>query len=182
MPCFIDRAAARGVALRLATVAMMAVTASVAMASPVQESTLDAFFRVTRQQEDLQAIAAQVGNMTDLALRQSLQGQTLNEAQLQALAKMRQRTMAVLGEQLAWERLRPEVSVFYKNTFSDEELRAITAFYETPAGQALLLKMPQVLQQSRQAGQRAAVMIKPQLDKIRQEAAEELKAAQRNGL
>jgi hypothetical protein len=42
----------------------------------------------------------------------------------------------------------------YSSNFSAEELRAVTAFYRTPAGQKFLLKTPLVAQQSMAAGQK----------------------------
>jgi hypothetical protein len=44
--------------------------------------------------------------------------------------------------------------VIYSNNFSAEELRAVTEFYRTPAGQKFLQKTPLILQQSMAAGQK----------------------------
>jgi hypothetical protein len=44
--------------------------------------------------------------------------------------------------------------VIYSSNFSAEELRAVTAFYHTPAGQKFLLKTPLIAQQSLAAGQK----------------------------
>ena len=40
----------------------------------------------------------------------------------------------------------------YDKHFTLEELRAILAFYETPAGRAMLAKLPLVLHESMEAG------------------------------
>ena len=53
----------------------------------------------------------------------------------------------------------------YVRNFSVAELRDITAFYGTPTGQALLAKMPIVMQQSMLAGQQFGQAIAADLQK-----------------
>lgn len=46
------------------------------------------------------------------------------------------------------------LAAVYSSNFSADELRAVTAFYRTPAGQKFLLKMPIIAQQSMALGQK----------------------------
>ena len=64
------------------------------------------------------------------------------------------------------------VAVIYASNFSAEELRAVTAFYKTPAGQKFLQKTPAVMQQTMAAGQQfgqsaAADMQKRMIEELR---------------
>ena len=64
------------------------------------------------------------------------------------------------------------VSVIYAGNFSAEELRAVAAFYKTPAGQKFLQKTPAVMQQTMAAGQQfgqsvAADMQKRMIEELR---------------
>lgn len=54
----------------------------------------------------------------------------------------------------------------YEKYYSVEELKAVTAFYETPAGKKVLSTMPQVMQEAMQVGQKWG-------ERIGREAAEE---------
>ena len=68
----------------------------------------------------------------------------------------------------ASERLNEMAELFaqvYVRNFSVAELRDITAFYRTPTGQALLAKMPIVMQQSMLAGQQFGQAIAADLQK-----------------
>jgi len=51
-------------------------------------------------------------------------------------------------------KLLDEIATIYANNFTVEQMKQITAFYGTPAGQALLEKLPVVMQQSMTAGQK----------------------------
>jgi uncharacterized protein len=61
-----------------------------------------------------------------------------------------------------WDRFEKEMNIqdlvdkmipIYAKYYSLDDLKAINAFYETPAGQRLLLAMPHVMQESMQIGQ-----------------------------
>jgi uncharacterized protein len=48
----------------------------------------------------------------------------------------------MMKSRINWEKLRPEYVKAYSETFSDEEIDGILAFYESPAGRAMQAKMP----------------------------------------
>lgn len=61
-------------------------------------------------------------------------------------------------------------AIVYANQFTAAEMREIAVFYRTPVGQKLIEKLPVVMQQSMQLGQKFAESLLPELqDKIRQE-------------
>jgi hypothetical protein len=57
------------------------------------------------------------------------------------------------------------MAAVYVRNFTLAEIRDVTAFYRTPTGQKLLEKMPIVMQESMQAGQRFAQAIAADLQK-----------------
>jgi hypothetical protein len=64
------------------------------------------------------------------------------------------------------------LAIIYSSNFSAEELRTVTAFYKTPAGQKFLQKQPILVQQSMTAGQKfgqsvAADMQKRMIEELR---------------
>ena len=65
-----------------------------------------------------------------------------------------------------------QVAAVYGQTFTVDEMRQITAFYLTPAGQKLLEKMPAIFQQTAALGQAFASKLQ---DEIRKKVADELR-------
>jgi hypothetical protein len=64
------------------------------------------------------------------------------------------------------------LAIIYSSNFSAEELRTVTAFYKTPAGQKFLQKQPALVQQTMTAGQKfgesvAADMQKRMIEELR---------------
>ena len=58
--------------------------------------------------------------------------------------EMQGKIMALVGERLS--RAKPAFAKIYTETYTEEELDGILAFYKSPAGRALLQKMPEVMQ------------------------------------
>ena len=77
---------------------------------------------------------------------------------------------------MTWEKLEPLYIKVYQDAFTQEEIDGILAFYGTPAGQALIKKMPDVLKKSTMEMQTRMNALVPQLQKIQQDAFNELKA------
>ena len=61
----------------------------------------------------------------------------------------------MLTKRLTWDRVKPSFIAVYDATFSKQELRDIVAFYKTPSGQKLLVKMPTVTVKCVQVAQEA---------------------------
>jgi len=49
---------------------------------------------------------------------------------------------------LTWNAMLPEVAKLYKETFTESEVRELIAFYQTPVGQKVLAKLPEVTQKA----------------------------------
>lgn len=77
---------------------------------------------------------------------------------------------------LAWNQIKPEMVKIYGSTFSEEELAAIVAFHKTPAGRALAQKMPGLMKQSGDLGQRRMQTALPELQRLSQEMSAKARA------
>jgi hypothetical protein len=62
------------------------------------------------------------------------------------VGEMQEKIMALIAVSLS--KAKPALVKVYTDTYSEEELDGILAFYKSPAGKALLQKMPEVMQRS----------------------------------
>ena len=58
-------------------------------------------------------------------------------------AEIQERSLAIVRKMLNWETLKPRFIDLYAETYTEPELDGILAFYKSPAGQAMLNKVPQ---------------------------------------
>ena len=56
-----------------------------------------------------------------------------------------ERVIQVLREELTWEKMEPYMVDAYVQVYTEQELSDLTEFYESPIGQKLLDKMPEMM-------------------------------------
>lgn len=81
-----------------------------------------------------------------------------------------------LGRYVTWSALRDDYAELYAGAFTEEELREMTAFYRTPAGQKLARATPQL---SRLGAELSERVIRAHADELRQVIARRLEAEPR---
>jgi hypothetical protein len=79
------------------------------------------------------------------------------------LAGLENKISQLIDAQLDWKALGPAIIDIYTQTFTEQELDAIVTFYKTPAGIALLDKMPQINDQVEQLAHSRLVILQPQI-------------------
>ncbi len=77
----------------------------------------------------------------------------------------------IVTDSMSWDKLKPDMTKLYADNFTEDELAASLAFYKTPAGQAILLKMPAVMTSSMAIVQQRMVALTPQIQQAAQEIA-----------
>ena len=110
-------------------------------------------------------------------IAQSTKGQQLNAQQQAAIDSFQSKYSALMREELSWSKLEPVFIRIYRNSLSQEEIDGMIAFYKTPAGQAVVKKMPTLIQQIMAE---MPAMIGPLMQKMQplaQQLGAELKAA-----
>lgn len=80
--------------------------------------------------------------------------------------EMQSKISQLISASLSWEKLRPQYVKLYSDAFTEEELAAILAFYKSPAGRAMLEKMPQLMLKSMSIGQQAVANIQPEIERL----------------
>jgi hypothetical protein len=60
------------------------------------------------------------------------------------MAEMEDILREFVAEAVDWETMGPLMLQVYVETYTEEELNAMAAFYETPVGQRIVLKMPEL--------------------------------------
>ena len=86
---------------------------------------------------------------------------------------MQDRIVALVVER--WGKMRPMLVKVYADTYTEEEVDGILAFYKSPAGQAMLQKMPALMQRSMAVGQQMVADLMPEIQKMAAETAEKMK-------
>ena len=77
-----------------------------------------------------------------------------------------QKVGQLVDAQIDWKVLEPQYVQLYAQTYTEDELNGIVAFYKTPAGAAMIAKSPQLSLKSTDLIQSKMTAIQPQLKQL----------------
>ena len=110
------------------------------------------------------------------AMQQAMKGRTVTPKQQAVLDSIQAKTIVLVKEELDWESFEPLYIRLYRDHFTQQEIDGMIAFYQSPTGQALITKMPAIMQESVAEAQKRMTVLLPKLEKIQQDGLAELKA------
>jgi hypothetical protein len=137
--------------LCLLAVSILPVQAAPQAAQPT-DSSVEEMLKCLQVEKLLTQALAQMTNGMNKAMEQRLQsavgGRELTPAQKAAIEQFRKTFTQTLQEDLSPAKVRGIYLQCYKETFTQDEVDGIIAFYKSPGGQAISEKYPQVMQKA----------------------------------
>lgn len=141
--------------------------------APSNES-IQELITVTDSKKMLDSMSAGLDSFMDTAMQQALQGKTITPERDAILTKMKTKMTALMKEEISWSKLEPVTIQIYKESFSQEEIDGMLTFYKSHSGQAVIKKMPLVMQKSMSLMQTNMSTLFPRMQKIQEETIAEL--------
>jgi hypothetical protein len=84
--------------------------------------------------------------------------------------EIQSKILDLVKARISWEKMRPQYVKLYAETFSDEEISGMLGFYQSPAGRAMLSKMPTLTTKIMQVAQAQLTDLLPEIQRITREA------------
>jgi hypothetical protein len=109
-------------------------------------------------------------------MQQATQGQHITPDVERDIERREAEIMAGLKEILDWNKLEPVYVRVYQKSFTQSEVDGLIAFYKTPAGQALINKMPVVMQNTMNELQEFMKPMLQRMQRMQQEVVAEIQA------
>jgi hypothetical protein len=89
---------------------------------------------------------ADTGTRLDAALQQMVRGMPMTPQRQAVLDRMQTQMSAVIDRAMDWDTMQPLFVKLYRESLTQDEVNGIIKFYRTPAGQAMLKKLPVLMQ------------------------------------
>lgn len=166
--------------LLLALVASAASTAFAAGTVPSDES-IRQLLVVTDARKLVDDMTTRMDAQLRGSVQQTLQGKPVTAQQQKVIDNMIEKIVAILRQELAWDSLEATYIRIYRDSFTQEEIDGMLELYKTPAGQAMVKKMPIVMQRSMAELQLRMGPMMQKLRTVQLEAMAELKAQPAQG-
>ena len=133
--------------------------------APPTEASIKQLLEVTHAQKLVDSMISQMDALMKNAMAQATQGQQLSPKLQMEVTQIETDTMAEMKAILDWNKLVPMYVRVYQKSFNQQEIDGLLAFYKTATGQALLNKMPLVLQNTMTEVQQ---MMQPMIQHLQQ--------------
>lgn len=146
-----------------------------AHAAPVSQESIEALLAETKAESLIESLYGSIEQSIRAGMQQSVAGKKLTPEQQRAIEMAPAKLMAVLKTELNWTRMKPLYVQVYKESFTQEEIDGLLAFYRSPAGQAFVNKMPVVMQRSMQISQSQMQALAPKLQEAMKQLMQEAK-------
>lgn len=149
--------------LTAASIVFFATTAPSFAAVPTAQS-IDTLLQVTHSQNLVESMYANMEQSMRQGMQQMAAGQSLSDEQKRAIEVTPKKFAEVVRQEFTWDKLKPIYVNIYQESFTQEEIDGLITFYRSPAGDALVKKMPVVMQKSMSAVQG---MMGPLMEKMK---------------
>ena len=153
---------------------------SPAPSNPPSEASIKQLLEVAQARKLVDSVMAQMDNLMLQSIAQATQGQKIPPKVQKDIDQRRGEMIAMMKELLDWTKLEPLYVRVYQKTFSQQEVDGMIAFYKTPAGQAVIAKMPAVLQNTIEEMQGMMAPVMQKMQKMQQDVVAEMKAEGKN--
>jgi hypothetical protein len=132
-------------------------------ASPSDESLLK-MMSALKLQTTLDQLVAQLDAGMRQGLQQWAQGKELTPVQQTEVAQLQSRMSAIIKEELAFAKVKDVYLQGLRENFTQDEVNGINTFYSSPAGKAMIEKLPIA---TRKAQDLLQVRMGPMVQKIK---------------
>lgn len=145
--------------------------ASVASADEAKQRALaEEMLKASQADAVLENMSKQVNAM----FAQTVKQMNVPEERQAEAEKYQQRLNKILEEEMSWNKLKGQFIDVYVDVFSEEELKELVDFYNSPVGKKLISKMPRLMQKSMGLAQQQMQTIIPKIKALSQEMQAEL--------
>ena len=130
-----------------------------------KQAKIERILDLTNANAIIDQVFKQIQTMTaSMLTKDATPEQTAKAQQIQA------KILDLVKARISWDKLRPAYVQIYSDMFSDDEISGILAFYESPAGRAMLAKTPALISKSMSVVQGQMGDLAPELERITRES------------
>jgi hypothetical protein len=148
--------------------------------SPPSEASVKQLLEVAQSHKLVDSLISQMDNLMDQAIAQATKGQQVSSKVQNDIDRRRAELVGTMKELLDWKKLEPMYVRIYQKTFSQPEVDGMIAFYKSPAGEAVITKMPKAMQNTIDEMQGAMGPVMEKLQQMQRDVVAEIKAETKN--
>jgi uncharacterized protein len=136
--------------------------------SPPTEASIKQLLELTNAHKLIDSTAAQMQAFMSQMMQQATQGRKISPEIQKDIDKRQSESMGIMKEMLDWNKLEPMYVRIYQKSLTQQDVDGMIGFYKTASGQALINKMPVIMQNTLSEMQQ---VMAPLMQRMRQDQA-----------
>jgi len=144
------------------------------------EASIKQLLEVAQSHKLVDSVMAQMDNLLQQTIAQATKGQPIPDKVQKDIDQRRSELLALMKDLLDWKKLEPMYVRIYQKTFSQQEVDGMITFYKTPAGQAVIRKMPAAMQNSIDEMQQMMGPVMQRMQQMQHDVVAEMKSETKN--
>ena len=127
---------------------------------------IEEMLKVMRVEKTMEAAMAQVKKMVPQMTASMAAQSKLSAEDAAKTTAMQEKLFALIEQEMSWKNIKPEMVQIYGESLTVQEVKGITDFYKSPAGQAFLDKQPVIMQKTMAWQQRMMGSLMPKIQAL----------------
>jgi uncharacterized protein len=163
---------------RLSTAALLlclTIAPSLRADDAAKRAKVEELLQVTKVNQLMDQMTQQMTTRMKTMAAQQTANRNVNPVQQKTIDDYIQQIQSITRSAVAWDKVKGPITQNYVETYTDEELDGIIAFYRSPAGQALINKSPQLMAKTMQLVQTQMTEVEPQIRQANEDFARKMK-------
>src|SRR3954462_3326130 len=148
--------------------------------APPTEPSIKQLLEVAQAHKLVDSVMAQMDSLLQQTIAQATKGQPVPDKVQRDIDQRRTEVLTMMKDLLDWKKLEPMYVRIYQKTFTQQEVDGMIAFYKSPAGQAVITKMPSAMQSTIDEMQGAMGPAMQKMQQLQQDVVAEIKAENKN--
>ena len=120
--------------------------APVGRAAPPTALSVDLLLAAAKTEKTLESMTASLDKQIRAGVEKAISGQALTAQDRRLLDALRAKMTTAIADQLSWPKVRALYAQVYADTFTQEEVDGLIAFYSSPVGQSYAEKQTELTQ------------------------------------
>jgi hypothetical protein len=146
-------------------------------AAPPSDQSIEKLLDVSQAGKMMDSVFAQMDGLMKTSMKQVTKGKKLSADEQAVMDKQQAKMIALMKDEFSWDKMKGPFIQIYRDTFTQDEVDGLTAFYESPAGQAFIKKQPELMKNTMAVMQERMGAMMGKIQQISEETAKELQAS-----
>jgi hypothetical protein len=146
-------------------------------AGPPSDQSINQLLQLTKVDKLADSVFTQMDGMMKASMQQVTKGKPLSAEEQAIMDKQQAKMIGIMKEEVSWNKMKDLYVQVYRETFSQEEIDGLIAFYRTPVGRSFVDKQPELMKRTMTIMQQRMGPMMQRIQKMSEETALEMKKA-----